>query len=148
MHVEEMNWDPPPSARARIAGVGGPAPELSPTDLHWQMSYDRASVDRFVAEVEDQRRRLQAQVDAAREDLREARAAAARRAEAQVQLAAGFLEVQRELEEGERAHRERLASIDGGAADVAAGLLAAALASVDALRAATSVAASVKPGSR
>jgi predicted nucleic acid-binding Zn-ribbon protein len=131
-----------------MAGVGGPAPEHSPTDLRWQMSYDRASVDRFVAEVEEQRRQLQAQVDAAREDLREARAAAARRAETQAQLAATFLDVQRELEEGERAHREQLASIDGGAADAAAGVLAAALASVDALRAATSVAAAVNQGGR
>ncbi len=148
MHVEDTNWDSAPSARARIAGVGRPAPEPSPTDLRWQMSYDRASVDRFVAEVEEQRRWLQAQVDATRGELREVRAAASRRSDAQAQLAAGVLEVQRELEEGERAHRAHLAAIDAAAADAAADLLAAALAHVDALRAATAVAETVNPNIR
>lgn len=114
-------------------------------DLHWQISYDRASVDRFVAEVEAERARLQAAIEEARARLRQARAeATARQAEAREELGALVLAAQQELEEIERHHRETLEVIQAAAVEEAARLLIRAREEVAAVRAtAASLAARV-----
>ena len=112
--------------------------------VHWQVAYDRGSVDRFIAEVEAERSRLQGQIETTREHLRQARAAAARQEDAQAELAARFLAVQEELETIERQHRISLDAIGAEAAQAAARLLAAARKEAEAMRAAGATVAALR----
>lgn len=117
-----------------LADRGG-SPPTSPDDLRWQLSYDRASVERYLAEVEAERARLQGEIDralarrdAAREEI------AAREAAAQAELGALVLATQNELERIEAGHREVLDTIRRAAEAEGERVLAAAHREVDAMR--------------
>lgn len=134
---------PAASARAQ-ASAGEAAPARAMSDLCWQPSYERASVDRFLADVDAERVRLQGVIAATKRHLETLRVAAARRAEAEAEFAAQVLAVQQELEGIEREHRESLEAIDTVAGHAAARLLDAAREEASAMRAAA--AAVVGPG--
>lgn len=108
-------------------GEQGDEPAVGLDDLPWQLSYDRASVNRFVAEVEAERARLHEAIEAARARVQQAQAAAtARQVEASEELGALVLAAQRELEEMERHHRLVLDAIAAAAEKEVARLLARA----------------------
>lgn len=104
-------------------------------NVTWQLSYDRESVDRFSAEVEKTRARLQAEIGAARERVAAAEAAiAAHRAEAQAQLGALVLAAHGELAEIEREQRQLMSTIRAAAEAEAARLLEAARTEAEKIR--------------
>jgi type IV secretory pathway TrbL component len=114
---------------------GGPSSLTSSDDLQWQLSYDRASVDRYLAEIGTERARLQAEIDEALARRDAARAAiVAREAAAQAELGALVLATQNELERIEAGHREVLDTIRRAAEAEAARVLAAAHREVEAMR--------------
>ena len=102
--------------------------------MRWQDSNDRASLDRFIAEVELESTQLQRQIEAARARVQDARAAATRRADATADFGALLLVAQNELERIEREHREILEAIGAAAREEAARLVAAACDSAAAIR--------------
>lgn len=116
----------------------GAAPPVNPDELSWNISYDRASVDRFLADVEGQRTRLQAEIEAVKRDVAAQRTRANSRVVAvQRELGARVLTTQLELAELETAHHEVMAAIRTAAETEAARVLAAARREVEAMRTAT-----------
>ena len=110
-----------------------PAAVLDPSTVRWQRSYDRASVDRFVAEVEAQRGRLRAEIAAAQAA---AHAAAARTGEARTSddLVSLVVDAQRQLDTMEREHQEMVSAIQATAEEEAERILTAARAEAEAVR--------------
>ncbi len=120
---------------ARVAGDTTP---FAPERLRWELSFDRASIDRFTAEVTAERERLQAEIDAARARVATAdERVAASMGASEAELGALVTAALHELERMERAHREAVASIRIAAETEAARILEAARAEADAVRAAT-----------
>jgi cell division septum initiation protein DivIVA len=118
-------------------GMAPPRP-ATPDDLRWELSYDRASVDRFLTEVDRERTNLQREIDAARAQGEAARAAArAGLADGEAALGAMVLAAQRELVRIEEAHREIVATIRAAAATEATRVLTAAHREAAAVREAT-----------
>ena len=116
-----------------------------PDDLEWHVSYDRASIERFLAEVEAERGRLQNEIEMTQARLEQARAAkVVRAATAQTEVAALVLAAQEKLAAIERQHHEVLETIRAAAVEEAARLLAAARTEADEVRnVATSLSARV-----
>jgi hypothetical protein len=113
-------------------------PSTTPDDLRWQLSYDRSSVDRFLAEVEGERARLQADIRAARERVGASeRAAAAREREGLAAIGALALAAREELTRIEAEHRAIITTIQDAAAIEAARVLAAAHREAEAMCAST-----------
>jgi cell division septum initiation protein DivIVA len=134
---------------AHGAGPEEKSHAASPDALRWQRSYDRASVDRYLAEVAAQRARLQAQIEDALAQRDAARAAiAARDAAAQAELGAIVLATQNELDRIETSHREVVETIQRAAETEAARVLAAARLEVDRMRDGTASLAGLVGGRR
>lgn len=147
MHLHDRNPAPQPASRPRL-DAGEARPEAQAPPLRWQKSYERASVDRFLTEVEQERDRLREQITVAREQLRHAKAVAVESAEAQAKLAERFREVQREFDEAEDEHRTRVAAIAASASGAASRLMESASEHAAAIRFAASVVASEWPRRR
>ncbi len=94
-------------------GEEGKGPKgLSLENVSWQLSYDRASVERFVADVEATRSTLEAEIDDAKRRLLQAQEAKAeRQSDLPSELGAMVLAAQREFVELERSHLEMVNSI-------------------------------------
>ncbi len=94
-------------------GEEGKGPKgLSLENVSWQLSYDRASVERFVADVEATRSSLEAEIDDAKRRLLQAQEAKAeRQSDLPAELGALVLAAQREFVELERSHLEMVNSI-------------------------------------
>lgn len=94
-------------------GEEGKGPKgLSLENVSWQLSYDRASVERFVADVEATRSSLEAEIDDAKRRLLQAQEAKTeRRSDLPAELGALVLAAQREFVELERSHLEMVNSI-------------------------------------
>lgn len=121
------------------AGAGATPPDPAGSalpPLRWQVSYERASVERFVAEVEAERSRLRSQIEESKAEVERAKAAAARQAAAQAELAAMVLAIQVETARIEREHRDTLEAIGAAAEEAAVRLLAAGREEAAAMRAA------------
>lgn len=87
-------------------------------EVRWELAYDRASIDRFAAQVEAERRRLLAEIEAAEARVSIAKSGiAARQAEERVELGSLVLLAQAELAQIEREHHEIVSAIRA-AADV------------------------------
>lgn len=114
-----------------------------PQGLEWQVSYDRASIERFLGEVAKERARLHREIEVTKARLEEARAAnVVRAATVQAEVAALVLAAQEELAAIERHHQAVLQTIRSAAIEEAARLMAAARAEAEELRnVATSVSA-------
>lgn len=96
-------------------------------DLHWQTTYDRASIERFVAEVDAERARLQSEIDQARSRLgRAQQAQASRRSDLASQLGDLVMDAHRRLVEMERNHQQLIDTIRATAEEEAARILDAA----------------------
>ncbi len=110
----------PPSAPADAAAAAVPGLE----GVEWQTTYDRASVDRYLADVEAERARLRADIEAA-----EARAASARarterqKAADEAQVGALVLATRAEIERIEREHKDAVDAIRSVALEKAARIL-------------------------
>lgn len=125
--------DRPSGGAAQVGSASGAeesrptsSPAGPPSELQWQVSYDRESVDRFVSEIEVERARLDGEIKSARERIERARAGAAdRRARVEAELGALVIAAHRELEEIELQHREILDAIAVGAQQAVAILSAA-----------------------
>ena len=99
----------------------------NPADLRWSLSYDRVSVDRFLAEIEVQRGALQAQIERAVQAREVAEAAAARRhAAGRTDLGEQVVAAWGELDRLEAEHREIVTTIREAAEREATRVLAAA----------------------
>lgn len=108
-----------------------------PDEVHWDLAYDRASIDRFTGAVEAERARLLAAIEAAQERAVAATSgAAARHHSAQAQLGALVLAAQAELAQIEREHHEIVSAIRTAAEAEAARVLEAARAEAAVVRAA------------
>jgi hypothetical protein len=132
------------------ATVDRPAPRdaVGPAELRWHRSYERAGIERFVAEVEAERARLRAELDAARAATAAAAArSVAGQAAAQASLGALVIETQRELEAMERAHQETIDGIRSAAAAEATRVLEAAHAEAAAVRSAAAAISQIVEGS-
>lgn len=118
---------------------------ILPKELQWHVSYDRPSMERFVAEVEAERARLQKEIDVTKARLEQARAAnVVRAATTQAAVGALVLAAQEDLAGIERQHQDVLETIRAAAVEEAARLLAAARAEADEVRnVATSLSARV-----
>ncbi|MGC1513376.1 MAG: hypothetical protein WA797_10730 [Acidimicrobiales bacterium] len=102
--LTDPGWEDAPGA------VGTSLPSLE--NIHWQLSYDRESVERFATEVEEARTRLEAEIADTKLRLAHARKAkAARQPEVTAELGDLVLAAQRELVEMERSHQEIIDSI-------------------------------------
>jgi hypothetical protein len=104
-------------------------------DLRRQLSYDHASVERFLAEAEAEQARLQGQIDAA-VTRREAahRAAEVREAQVHAELGAIVLSTWEEMERIEAGHAAIIATIRDAAAAEAVRVVAAAHREVASMR--------------
>lgn len=108
-------------------------------EVHWDLAYDRASIDRFTVEVEAERARLLAAIEEAQARAEAAKSGAAtRHHSAQAQLGALVLAAQAELAQIEREHHEIVSAIRTNAEAEAARVLAAARAEAAAVRDAAS----------
>lgn len=115
--------DPEPSSRAGLEGV------------RWMRSYDRASVERFLAEVDVERTRLVEEICATRARVAEAeRRREQEQSDAVAALGALVLAAQAELEAIEREHDDLVAGIREAAELEAERLLSAARAEAEAVR--------------
>lgn len=105
-------------AAATIPGLG---------DVEWQTSYDRESVDRFVAEIETEKARLTEEIAAAQ--AREASARerlATQQAYNEMQLGALVVSARTELDRIEKQHVDAVTAIRAEALEKAAEILGAA----------------------
>lgn len=109
-------------------------------NVRWQTSYERSSVDQFLAAVDAERRHLEEEIEAAKARLRRVRELAAVHAAATAEITERLLRAQRELEVLEREHRRALDGIDAEASEVARRLMAAAREEAAAMRAAAALA--------
>lgn len=116
----------------------------NPADLRWSLSYDRVSVDRFLAEIEVQRGALQAQIERAVQAREVAEAAAARRhAAGRTDLGEQVVAAWGELDRLEAEHREIVTTIREAAEREATRVLAAAHREVAAMRESTATLAAL-----
>ena len=114
------------------------AAPATPDDLRWHRSYDRASVDRFLAEVEVERERLQTDIRAVRERVvAQDRVVAEREREGLAAIGALAVAARDELTRIESEHRAIIATIEDAAAIESARVLAAAHREAEAMRAST-----------
>lgn len=112
------------------------APPATPDALRWRLSYDRSSVERFLAEVEEERARLQAEIRTVRGRTEaQERALEAREQEALVAIGALALAARQELTRIEAEHRSIITTVQDAAAIESARVLAAAHREADAMRA-------------
>lgn len=108
--------------------------------LHWQVSYDLASVDRYLAEIEAERASIERQMEHASERVQRAKKAAERRAAAEAELGARILAAQEEFERIQQEQREAVDAIRAAAGAEADRVLAAAREEAEAMRAAATIA--------
>ncbi len=118
------------------ASLNGQVPQpTSAEDLSWKPSFDRASVDAYLAEVEIERARLQAEISAARAAIEASeRAVAARQSEAVSELGAAVVAGRSRLAQIEDEHAQIIATISEAAAKESARILAAAYREAAAMR--------------
>lgn len=110
----------PPSAPADGAAAAVPGLE----GVEWRTSYDRASVDRYLADVEAERARLRADIEAAEARAASARALAERHQAAdEAQVGALVLATRAEIERIEREHKDAVDAIRSAALEKAARIL-------------------------
>ncbi|MGH9273320.1 MAG: hypothetical protein ACRDZU_01630 [Acidimicrobiales bacterium] len=103
--------------------------------MRWKLRYERAAVDRFLADTDAERSRLQAEIEVAQAQRDAARrVVAARETEAQATLGAFVFEYEREMAELEVSHHEVITTIRAAAEGEAARVLAAAQREVAAMR--------------
>lgn len=96
-------------------------------ELHWQTTYDRASIERFVTEVDAERARLKSEIDVARNRLGRAQQAQANhRSDLASQLGDLVMDAHRRLVEMERNHQQLIDTIWATAEEEAARILDAA----------------------
>lgn len=96
-------------------------------DLQWQPAYDRVSIERFVAEINTERARLEAEIAEARARLRRAQQTLEkRRSDRASELGDLALGAQRQLAEMERSQRELIEAIQATAENEARRVLEAA----------------------
>lgn len=96
-------------------------------EITWHPSYDRARVEQFLEEAEAESARLLAQIEAARQRIdRAAAAASASTVEARARLGLQVLEAHRELAETRRRNAAQVAKVLGDAEAQAEEILAAA----------------------
>lgn len=108
-------------------------------DVAWQRSYDRASIERFKAEVSAERARLESEIDAARARITAAETAVADQQREAATLGALVLAAQRDLADMEDEHARLVSSIRAAADAEAARVVAAARAEAAAMRATASL---------
>lgn len=110
----------------------------TPDDVRWQLSYDRASVDAFLAEVEIERARLQRDIEAARARTEASgRLVEGRGTDALAELGALVVAARTQLTRIEDEHAAIVETIRRASATEAARVLAAAHREVEAMRAST-----------
>ena len=121
------SFSPGPSPAPASASVPTDAPAVAVPGLEgveWQTTYDRASVDRYLSDVEAERARLRADIEAA-----EARAASARalterhQAADEARVGALVLATRAEIERIEREHKDAVDAIRSAALEKAARIL-------------------------
>lgn len=96
-------------------------------ELHWQTTYDRASIERFVTEVDAERARLKSEIDVARNRLGRAQQAQANhRSDLASQLGDLVMDAHRRLVEMERNHQQLIDTIWATAEEEATRILDAA----------------------
>jgi len=135
----------PPAADDLLASAANLRPTLpEATAIVWKRSYDRDSVDRFLAEVEAERTRLLGEIEraAARRDTA-LEAAAASAAAAIASLGEVVLARSHELAQIEEQHAEIVATIRAAAETEAARILAAAEREVAAMHESTAALAAL-----
>ena len=123
-----------------MTDIGAKADDTSPgpEPVHWRVSYERASVERFIEETERQRRALENEIEATRAQLREAKERAALMSQrSQPELGDLLLAAQQELSEMQRHYRAQIEAVRVAAQTETARVLAAAQMEEAAVRSAT-----------
>ena len=116
----------------------------TPADLRWSLSYDRVSVDRFLADIEVQRGALQAEIERAVQAREIAEAAVAQRhAAGTTDLGERVVAAWGQLDRIEAEHREIVATIREAAEREAARVLTAAHREVAAMQESTATLAAL-----
>jgi hypothetical protein len=120
----------------RVGGSTPGVPAAATADaMGWTLGYERATVDRYLADTEAECARLRSEIEVARAQRDAARQViAARERDAQAELGALVVEFEREMSELEAAHRAVIQTIRDAAESEAARVRAAAEREVAALR--------------
>jgi hypothetical protein len=107
----------------------------TPEDVQWRPLYERASVERFLADTEAERVRLHGEIEMAKAQRDAARhVLAARQTAAQAELGALVFDAERTMAALEDAHREVVRTVRDAAETEAARVLAAAHHEVEVMR--------------
>jgi hypothetical protein len=129
------------------ADASAPTPVAGLDEVEWHVSYDRESVDRFLAEVEEEKARLTAAIAAAEAREAEARERlATQKAYNEEQLGALVVSARTELDRVEKEHADAVAAIRAEALEKAARILESARREADAVGDASQSLARVVPG--
>jgi hypothetical protein len=129
--VSLSGWTNPDGTPSSDGDAMGAPHRLDLDALPWEQSYDRATLERFIAEVDAERARLRAEIEVAKARTRAARAGGSvRQAERHEALGALVLAAERELAELEAEHDLMVAEIQAAADAEAARILEAARAEV------------------